>query len=203
MQNKLQELTDRLYNEGLSKGRREAEEMKAGARAEAAGIVADARKEAARIIADAEKEADEMKVRVANDIRMASKQTVDALKQQVENMIVTRAVAGPVGDGLGSVEFFKTLMLTVARAFRADNPEPVGLSAVLPAAMKDELEAFMNGEVTRVMGKSPEVEFTRQLSGGFKVGPAAEGYMVSFTDGDFERLFAEYLRPATKKLLFG
>ena len=29
MQNKLQELTDKLYNEGLSKGKKEAEDLKA------------------------------------------------------------------------------------------------------------------------------------------------------------------------------
>lgn len=28
MENKLQELTDKLYNEGLSKGKKEAEELK-------------------------------------------------------------------------------------------------------------------------------------------------------------------------------
>lgn len=32
MQNKLQELTDKLYNEGLSKGKQEAEEMVAKAK---------------------------------------------------------------------------------------------------------------------------------------------------------------------------
>lgn len=35
MQNKLQELTDRLYNEGLSKGKKEAEDLKAAAAKEA------------------------------------------------------------------------------------------------------------------------------------------------------------------------
>ena len=39
MQDKLQELTDRLYEEGLSKGRQEAEELLAKARAEAKEIV--------------------------------------------------------------------------------------------------------------------------------------------------------------------
>ena len=42
MQDKLQELTDRLYEEGLSKGRQEAEELLAKARAEAKEIVSAA-----------------------------------------------------------------------------------------------------------------------------------------------------------------
>ena len=54
MQNKLQELTDKLYNEGLSKGKEEGEALLAKAKAEAAEIVAAAKKEAAGIISKAE-----------------------------------------------------------------------------------------------------------------------------------------------------
>ena len=39
MQNKLQEITDKLYNEGLSKGRQEAEELLKKAREESEKLV--------------------------------------------------------------------------------------------------------------------------------------------------------------------
>ena len=48
MSNKLQELTEKLYNEGLSKGKEEGEQLLARARSEAEGIVAAARKQASR-----------------------------------------------------------------------------------------------------------------------------------------------------------
>ena len=37
----------------------------------------------------------------------------------------------------------------------------------------------------------------------FRIGPKGEGYMISFTDKDFENIIAEYLRPKTRELLFG
>ena len=40
MQNKLQELTDKLYNEGLSKGRQEGEELLAKAKVQADEMIA-------------------------------------------------------------------------------------------------------------------------------------------------------------------
>ena len=46
MSNKLQELTDRLYNEGLSKGKEEGEILLFKARKEADEIIANARKQA-------------------------------------------------------------------------------------------------------------------------------------------------------------
>ena len=44
MQNKLQELTDKLYNEGLSKGKQEGEALLQEATAKADSILAEARK---------------------------------------------------------------------------------------------------------------------------------------------------------------
>ena len=47
MQNKLQELTDKLYSEGLSKGKQEGEQIVAKANAQAEEIVSKAKEEAA------------------------------------------------------------------------------------------------------------------------------------------------------------
>ena len=53
MQNKLQELTDKLYNEGLSKGKAEGEQLLAEAREKSESIIAEAKKQAEEIIAKA------------------------------------------------------------------------------------------------------------------------------------------------------
>ena len=46
MENKLQQLTQKLYDEGLEKGRAEAERLVSEAKSEAAKIIADAKAEA-------------------------------------------------------------------------------------------------------------------------------------------------------------
>ena len=53
MNNRLQELTDKLYNEGLSKGKAEGEALLAQAKEKAAAIVEEARKEAEAIVGKA------------------------------------------------------------------------------------------------------------------------------------------------------
>ena len=53
MQNKLQELTDKLYNEGLSKGKQAGEAIVREAKAKADGILSAARKEAEDIVSNA------------------------------------------------------------------------------------------------------------------------------------------------------
>ena len=46
MENKIQELTDKIYREGVEKGNEEAQRLVSNAREEAAKIIEDARKEA-------------------------------------------------------------------------------------------------------------------------------------------------------------
>lgn len=202
MQNKLQELTDRLYNEGLSKGRQEAEEMLANAKAEARDIVDKAHAEADAIVADAEKRAYKIRTMVQGDIKMASTQAIAALKQQVENMVVTQAVAKPVGAALSDEKFVKELIATIVKAFNAANPDGQGLDIILPAKNRNELEQAFNNEVIKDLSAGIEVKNVKGMSDGFRIGPKDGGYQISFTADDFTSLIGEYLRPATKKILF-
>ena len=203
MDNKLQELTDKLYNEGLSKGKQEAEALKAAAAKESEQIISEARKEADRILEAARKEAEELRIRVEGDIRMASSQTISAIRQQIENIIITKAVSAGVEQNLEDPELIKTLLVTIAKAFNAADPVPAGLDVVLPASLQKELGAWFEKKAAAVMGEGVSVNFTRQIAGGFRIGPRDGGYMISFAEGDFESILTEYLRPATRKLLFG
>ena len=203
MQDKLQELTDRLYEEGLSKGRQEAEELLAKAKEEAKEIVEKARAEADAIMKDAEKKAAETRTTVEGDLKMASTQTISAVQQQVENMVITQAVAKPVGVALSDEKFVKELIATVVKAFNAANPDGQELEVILPAQAKNELEQAFSNEVVKDLSKGIEVKNVKGLANGFQIGPKDGGYRISFTADDFTGLIGEYLRPASKKILFG
>ena len=203
MQNKLQELTDKLYNEGLSKGKKEAETLKATAAKESERIIAEARKEAEKIVEKARKEAEELKTRVENDIRMASSQTISAVRQRIENIIITKSVSADVKNSLEDPELIRSLVTTVAKAFNAADSAPAGLEAVLPASMQKNLQDYFGKNAAEAMDKGIDVTFSRQIQGGFKIGPKNGGYMISFAEGDFENILTEYLRPTARKLLFG
>ena len=61
----------------------------------------------------------------------------------------------------------------------------------------------MKKEVAKTLGKEVEVKFSKKIGGGFTIGPKDGGYFVNFSDEAFKELISEYLRPATKKILFG
>lgn len=202
MQNKLQELTDKLYNEGLSKGKQEAEDLKAKARKDATAIVEKAREEADALLAQARKDAEELRKKAETDIRMASAQTIAAIKQGVENMITMRTIAEPANAALAAPAFIQELVKTIIAAFQADS-QAIDLNLILPAALQKDLEEFAKAQTAATLNGGLEVRFSKQIANGFKIGPKNGGYLISFTGDDFEQLFADYLRPATRKLIFG
>ena len=203
MQDKLQELTDRLYNEGLSKGKHDGEELLQKAQAEADRIVAQAKAEADRIVAQANKEADELKTKVMADVKMAATQSMAVTKQEVEKMIVTKAAEQGVKANMGNAAFVKDLISSIVKAFNPQNASPVDLNLILPEALKAELEPFVKSEIANQFKGEVKVDYSKKMNGGFKIAPKDGGYMLNFTDDEFTQLIANYLRPATKKILFG
>ena len=203
MQNKLQELTDKLYNEGLSKGKQEGEAILNEAKAKAGEIIAQAKAEAAKILSDAGKEAEEMKSKVTGDLKMAAAQSISAARQEIENLLIGKVADKDIDAALSSADFVKQIITVVAKAFDPASSEPSDLSVVLPESLKKEVEPFLRKELASALGSEIEVSFSKKISGGFTIGPKGEGWFVSFTDETFRKLISAYLRPATKKILFG
>ena len=201
MSNKLQELTDRLYNEGLSKGKEEGEQLLARAREEADRIIEGARQQAADIVAAAGKQAADLKDKTASDLEMASAQCLQATKKDIENLLVGAVSAVPVGKELSDPDFLKKIISCVAERFSAS--ESADLALILPASLQQELEPWLAGELRKSLGGGIKAEFSKKVAGGFSIGPKDGSWFVRLTDETFNALIAEYLRPVTRKLLFG
>ena len=198
---KLQELTQKLYEEGLAKGKQDGEALLQKAQSEAEGIVKQAQEEAEAILAKARKDAEDFKVKVEGDVKMAAQQAVQATRSDIENLVVAKVVDGTVDKALANEDYIKGIITAVAQKFSAD--EPADLSLVLPENLKSALEPFVKNELGKLLGKGIDASFSKKVAGGFKIGPKDGGYFVSLTDDTFKDLIGSYLRPATKKLLFG
>ena len=198
---KLQELTQKLYEEGLAKGKQDGEALLQKAQSEAEGIVKQAQEEAEAILAKARKDAEDFKVKVEGDVKMAAQQAVQATRADIENLVVAKVVDGTVDKALANEDYLKGIITAVAQKFSAD--EPADLSLILPESLKAALEPFVKNELGKLLGKGVDASFSKKVAGGFKIGPKDGGYFVSLTDETFKDLIGSYLRPATKKLLFG
>jgi len=201
MQNKLQELTDRLYQEGLEKGKSEGEQILKNARAEAEAIIAKANDDAATIIDKARKEADDLKSKTLSDLKMASSQALQATRKNIEELIIKKSSVEKVKSSLEDTDFIKEIIREVAVRFSSEGQTDITL--ILPESLKNCLEPFVEKELEKTLGHGIESRFSKKMSGGFNIGPKDGSYFISFSDESFNELIGEYLRPATRRLLFG
>lgn len=201
MQNKLQELTDKLYAEGLSKGKQEGEEIVARANARAEEIIAQAQAQAEAIVGKAEKEAADLRQKTASDVKMAAGESITATKQAIEKLVVGKMTEAPVKAALNDTAFIKEIIKAVAQGFSSQQSEDIAL--VLPESLKAELEPFVEKELSAQLGRGISASFSKKIGGGFNIGPKDGGWFISFTDETFIELISAYLRPASRKILFG
>ena len=131
---------------------------------------------------------------------MASAQALQATKANIEGLVVAKAVE-PAKAELANAGFLKEIITAVAKNFSTQ--ESTDLALVLPEQLQKELEPFLKGALAQTLGKGVEASFSKRLNGGFKIGPKDGSYFISFTDEAFQQLIGDYLRPGTKKILFG
>lgn len=200
MQTKIQELTDKIYNEGLEKARQEAESILRETNEKAASIEKEAEKRAAAIVEEAEKKAETLKKHVDSELKMSISQAVAALKQELASLVTMKAVQPAVKELFSNVDFLKSVVEKVVTGW--GEKESLDLRVVLAAKDQNELEAHFKNQLADELNKGLELVFADGLKSGFKVGPADGSYLISFTDQDFINFFKAYLRPKTSELLF-
>ena len=202
MENKLQELTQKLYNEGVEKAKEEADKIISEAKAEALKLKENADKEAQAIISKAEQKASETKKIIEAEIGLAAKQTVRTVKQQITELIVSNIIDQPIKKSFEDQKFVKEIIETVIKNWNPQKHQTIDLSILLPANLEKEFTAYFNDKLKKELNANLELTFSDSIKGGFKIGPVDNSYKISFSDNDFENFFKSYLRPKTIELLY-
>ncbi len=202
MENKLQKLTEQLYEEGLSKGRADAEKLVADAQTKAKAIVAEAKAEAEAIVAAAQKQAEDLSKNTMTEISLAGRQAVAKLKSEINGMIVAETASKAVAEATLDAAFVKDMLLAVAKNWNGASTDKVSLSALLPADKQATLDKAFAASTKELLEAGVEVAYSKGVKSGFKIGLKEGGYYISFADEDFDALLGEYLRDKVSTLLY-
>lgn len=202
MEGKLQELTTKIYQEGLEKARRESAEILAAAQQEASQILAEANKEAQRARTRAAEEAEALRKNAVSELQLAGRQAQSALRQEITNLISGKLLSGPIDQAFDDTGFFQSI---IEAAVKNWDPAQMGasLQIILPEQKRQELEKALPGRLSHHLGKELDIRYDENLQKGFRIGPADGRFVVSFTPDDFDRFFRHFLRPQITQLLFG
>ncbi len=193
----MEQLTRTLYDEGLAKGREEADRLLKEAGEQAEAIVKKARAEAEGIVRQARESADELRTNTLNEVAEAGRGMVSQIRGQIVELVVSRSLAS-VGSVTLDAGFLRELILTVARNW---NGRGGGLVALLP--QRAELDKNFSATVDALLKAGLEVGYSDRVRSGFRIAERDGGYYIDFSDESFEALLGEYLRDRAAEILFG
>ena len=202
MESKLQELTNKLYNEGVEKANEEANKIVEDAKKEAEKIKRQAQQEADEIIGNAKKESEDLKKNAKSEINLAAKQTLREVQKQITEMITMGVIKEPVKESLNETQFIKELIETLIKNWSAQSNEQVNLAVTIPENKQKELQDYLEKKAAQQLNAGLKVEISDRMKGGFSIGPADGSYKISFSEEDFQNFFQSYLRPRTVEMLF-
>jgi V/A-type H+-transporting ATPase subunit E len=203
MENKLQELTQKLYTTGVEKAKNEAEIIIAEAQKKADKIIADANEQATSIIGNAKTESAEFKSKIESELKLSSKQVITSVKNQITNLITQDLLSKDIEKSLGDNDFIKTIIELMVKKWQPDDTESTNLQVILPQQEKDNFNKYIKEKISHLMKKGLDVNFEDSFKSGFKIAPKDNSYIINFTDEDFDNFFKSYLRAKTANLLYG
>lgn len=196
MENKIQELTDKIFREGVEKGNEEAQRIVEKANAEAAEIVKKAQKEAEDIVSAGSKKATELLENTKKELQLYAGQTVNALKSEVVNCLTNNAVEESVKGLVADKDFLCQFVVALAGKWSAD--EGITISSSEATALK----AYFASKAKALLDKGVTIEQVNGVKSLFTIAPADGSYKVNFGAEEFEQFFKSFLRPQLVEMLF-
>ena len=196
MENKIQELTDKIYREGVEKGNEEAQRLVSNARKEAAKILEEARKEAEAIVAAARKSAAETAENTQSEIKLFAGQAVNALKTEIASLLTNQVVSKAVKDFVADKDYLNKFIVSLATQWTENE------AIVISTADAEGLKKFFAANAKAVLDKGVKIEQVNGNKTLFTISPADGSYKVNFGEEEFENYFKDFLRPQLVEMLF-
>lgn len=203
MEDKIQELTRRLFEEGVEKARLESEDLRTSAHKEAEEIVNAAQAQAQAILDQARAESEALREQTLREIQKAGNQLLDGLRQQVSNLILLKSLREPLEQSFEDQGFLRELIRKILERWDASADTAPDLRLLLSEQESRELEQYIREQARHWMKGGLDIAPDSRVHQGFRIGPADGQFVVSFTASDFENLFRQYLRQQTASILFG
>ena len=196
MDKKIQELTDKIYKEGVEKGNEQAQQIVADAQAKAQQLEADAIKESERIIAEAKKNAEELKANTISELQLYAGQSVEALKSQVATLVTNQVATESVDAAFPDKEFMQQIILALVSEWSKKE------DLVIETEDADLLTKYFTAKAKTLLDKGVKIEQVNGLKTDFAISPADGSYKITFGEAEFENYFKGFLRPKLVELLF-
>ena len=194
---KIQELTEKIYREGVEKGKEEAGRIIAEANEQKRSILREAEEEAGQIVATAEKQAAGLKKNAESELKWFAAQFLEDLKSEIIDLITGQIVTSNVQPLTQDSAYMQKVVLEIAKGWA----EAEGL--IIQSAAADDLGKYFEANAKDLLNKgNVKLEKINGKPTSFTIMPTDGTYKVAFGEEEFSAFFKEFLRPQLIELLF-
>lgn len=196
MNSKLQELTDKIYLEGVEKGNSEAKQIVENAEKQAAEIIANANAQAAQMKIDAEEAVAELSKNTQSELKLFAQQSVNALKTEITDLLSGAIVSDSVKAAVSDKAFMQKAILMLVQEWAKND------SLVIDAKDAKALKDYFVANAKDLLNKGVTIAEANGVKADFAITSTKEGYKITFGEEEFIAYFKEFLRPKLVEMLF-
>ncbi len=193
---KIQELTSKLYEEGVVKGNEQAEQIISAAKAQESQILTNAENTASQILDSARKNSDELKSQTITELKLYASQSVDALKTEITNLITEKIATRNAQQAMNDTHFMQKLILNIAQNWASGENVSIGVEDA------ESLKNFIAHEAAEILDNKLQISNVKGMGTGFWIAPEDGTYKVKFGEEEITEYLKDFLRPYVKEILF-
>lgn len=212
----VQELINKLRDDGVKAGEEEAERRIKKAREQANAIIADAKAEAERLVREAKAASAAEKEKSDESLRVAFRNTRLELQSGLEKAFekhVTRLVSKEVRDE----QFLRKLLLSIVGSAAAQIPEDQPVEVVLPERIfetdsdatdvpeewKERVRNFVRRGTSEILRDGVELVPSTNLRGGIQLRLVGEDVVFDFSEQALSDVILKHLLPRYRAIVEG
>ena len=209
----VQELIDRLSQEGVAEGQQQAEKLVRDAQHKADGILESARQQANGILEQARKEADQYQAAGEDALRLASRDAVREFGARIHEGL-RNLLQELVQHQMKDPDVIKTMILEVTRTATADLGDE-SLQLLLPAEIiteqqarqrieageTDKLTQFVEALIGQQLRAGVTVDLGSEEHGGVTVRVVNQQLEIDLSENAISELLAQHLLPRFRAIM--
>lgn len=201
-QEKIAKICHALRQETLEPAKQEAEAIILEARQKAEEILADAHEKAKQLVQETEKKLQQEKNVVESSLAQAAKQTLESLRQSIEEHFFNQELHTLVTAELQKPNIIASLVNTLVTAIEKDGIQ-ANLQAIIPEKVPAEEvnKLLLKDVLSKLANQSVELG---TISGGaqIKLDKGRKQITLDLSDAAIEELLSRYLRKDFRERLF-
>lgn len=205
----VQNLIDKLKSDGVSKGREEADRLVAEARAKAMSIIDQSREESQELLANARKEAEQIEANGREALRLAGRDAVLHLKEQLQQEFKHR-LSTLIGRSLKDPELIRRMILEITSGTMHDSgtesKEGQQSMRLLVSGGSDpesnqQLDALVQGLSADMLSDGVQLNIAGDPHSGIRVKLVEQDVEIELTETALTSWLMRFLAPRFRSII--